>query len=351
MPHSGTHKFIRVPSRAIVALIAACGFVLVACGSDVASTTITVVTHDSFAVSDEVIADFEQRSGLTVQFLESADAGTMVSEAILTQGKPIGDVLFGVDNTFLGRALDSGIFRSYKSPALANIPLEFQVDNGNFVTPVDYGDVCINYWVDAFDEPPSSLADLTDSAYEGLFVTQNPETSSPGMAMLLATVAAFGEEGWEDYWEALRANGVAVTSGWSDAYYGEFVGAGGDRSLVTSYASSPVAEVIYADPAIDVAPTAIIEDSCFRQIEFAGVLAGAKNVSGAEQFIDFLLSDSFQNDVPLNMFVYPVSPSATLPEAFVEHSVVPATSATLDPATIEANRSAWTERWVEIVLR
>ena len=351
MPHSGTPNFIRGRTIVTVVLATAFGLLLGACRGDAASTTVTVVTHDSFAVSDEVIAEFEQHSGFTVQFLESADAGTMVSEAILTQGKPIGDVLFGVDNTFLGRALESGIFRSYESPALANVPTEFQVDDGHFATPVDYGDVCINYWVDAFDEPPASLADLTDPIYEGLFVTQNPETSSPGMAMLLATVAAFGEEGWEDYWKALRANGVAVTSGWSDAYYGDFVGAGGDRPLVTSYASSPVAEVIYADPAIDVAPTAIIEDSCFRQIEFAGVLDGAKNVSGAEQFIDFLLSDTFQNDVPLNMFVYPVSSSATLPAAFVEHSVVPATSATLDPVTIEANRSAWTERWVEIVLR
>ena len=238
----------------------------------------------------------------------------------------------------------------YSSPALAGVSDEFQLDPQHRVTPVDYGDVCVNYWIDAVPTVPETLDDLTQPEFADQLVVQHPETSSPGLAFLLATIAAFGD-GWEAYWEDLRANGVAVTAGWEDAYYGEFIAGGGDRSAVVSYASSPPAEVIYADPPTDVAPTGVITDSCYRQIEFAGILAGTDNEAGAQALIDFMLSETWQNDVPLNMFVYPVIDSATLPPEFVEHTAVPENPLMLDPAEIEVNRDAWTERWVEIVLR
>ena len=313
-------------------------------------TTVTLITHDSFNLSDGTLEEFTAQTGVTVELLEVGDAGTLVAEAIFTKDAPLGDVLFGIDNTFLQRGLDAGIFESYESPALAGVPESLQLDPRHRVTPVDYGDVCVNYWKDAVPRVPDRLEDLVHPDFTDQFVVQHPETSSPGLAFLLATIAAFGES-WELYWEDLRANGVTVTAGWEDAYYGEFTSGGGERSVVVSYASSPPAEVIYADPPTDEAPTGVITESCYRQIEFAGILSGTDNEAGAQALIDFMLSETWQNDVPLNMFVYPVIESAMLPPEFVEHTAVPENPLMLDPAEIEANRDAWTERWVEIVLR
>ena len=313
---------------------------------------ITVVTHDSFAVSEGIIESFELDTGIAVKLLTGEDTGSMLSQGILTKDNPIADVVFGIDNTFLQRALEADLFVPYRSPAVEAVPAELQLDAQDRVTPIDYGDVCVNYWIDATDgAPPESLKDLTDPRHAGSFVTQNPETSSPGLALLLATVAAFGVDGWEDFWASLRDGGVSVTAGWSEAYYGEFVAGGGERALVTSYATSPVAEVIFADPPTDAPPTGVLTDGCFRQIEFAGILAGTENLPGAQAFIDFMLSDTFQEDIPLNMFVFPASASAAVPEVFAAHAAAVPEPLSLDPALIAAERDNWTRRWVEIVLR
>ena len=314
---------------------------------------VTLITHDSFWVSEGTLAAFTVGTGIEVVLRTAGDTGQMVSTAILTAGDPMGDVMFGVDNTFLQRTLDAGLFESYRSPALVDVPAALQLDPSHRVTPIDFGDVCVNYWIDRFDDghlAPSTLADLADPAYADQLVVQNPETSSPGLAFLLATIAEFGD-GWEDYWAALRDNGVVVTAGWEDAYYGEFVSGGGNRPIVVSYASSPPAEVIYADPPVDTPPTGVVTDTCFRQVEFAGILAGTPNRLAAEMLVDFLLSPTFQEDIPLNMFVFPALSTAILPSAFVDFVELADDPHVLDPAEIEANRNTWTERWTEIVLR
>ena len=324
-----------------------------AAGDDPSGTTVTLLTHDSFSLSPETLEAFTESSGIVVEQLASGDAGALVAQACLTAGEPLADVLFGIDNTFLQRGLDCDIFEPYESPGLADVPDRFELDPEHRVTPIDFGDVCLNYWIDAFDgspPPPASLDDLIDPAYAGMLVVESPETSSPGLAFLLATIAHYGD-GWEDYWAALRGNGVSVTAGWEDAYYGEFTAGGGERPIVVSYASSPPAEVIFADPPVDEPPTGVVTASCYRQIEFAGVLGGADNPGGARALIDFMLTATFQNDVPLNMFVFPVISGATLPEVFAEHAEIADDPFILDPAEVEAQRNAWTDRWVEIVLR
>jgi thiamine transport system substrate-binding protein len=314
---------------------------------------VRLVTHDSFNVSEGIFDTFTAETGAEVDVVQAGDAGEVVSRAILTAGEPEGDVLFGIDNTFLQRGLDADLFEPYESPGLADVPDDLELDDEHRVTPIDVGDVCVNYWIDALPggEAPATLDDLTAPTLASSFVTQNPETSSPGFAFLLATIAAFGEEGWEEYWQELADGGVTVTSGWEDAYYGEFVGAGGEKSLVTSYATSPAAEVLFAEPPVEEAPTGVLLDGCFRQIEFAGVLAGTEQPEAAAALIDFMLSETFQADIPLNMFVHPANETVELPEVFVEHSAEPEEPLLVDPAEIEANRSEWTERWAEIVLR
>lgn len=322
--------------------------------------TLTVVAHDSFAYTEELLAQFQDETGITVEVLRLGDAGTMLNQLILSKSNPLGDVVFGVDNTFLSRALNEELFVAYESPALQSVDEAFIVDPDHNVTPVDYGDVCLNYDIAYFEENglalPESLADLTKPEYSGLLVVENPATSSPGLAFLMATVAAFGEEGdytYLDYWTDLVANDVAITEGWTDAYYGEFTRYGGSRPLVVSYASSPPAEVLFADPPTDVAPTGSIvaDGTCFRQIEFAGILQGTDNLEAAQQFIDFLLSVDFQEDMPTQMFVFPVNGNAELPEVFTDYAQIPENPVVLDPADIDAGREEWIEAWTETVLR
>ncbi len=355
--------------RKLFALLCALGLFATACGSgesteatsldpndvadaDTTGVTITLITHDSFVVSDGIFDSFTAESGITVELLAGGDAGEMVSRAVLTAGTPEADVMFGIDNTFLQRGLDADLFTAYESPLLGDVPDDLELDDAHRVTPIDFGDVCLNTTVDGVDgNVPTSIADLTDPAFAATFVTENPESSSPGFAFLLATIATFGEDGWEDYWTSLADGGVTVTAGWNDAYYGEFVSGGGDKTIVTSYATSPVAEVLFADPPVDTAPTAVILDSCFRQVEFAGILAGTEHPEAAAKLVDFMLSPTFQADIPLNMFVAPANETVELPEAFVEHGIIVPDPLTLSPEEIEANRAAWTERWTEIVLR
>jgi thiamine transport system substrate-binding protein len=351
--------------RRITVLVLALALMLAAAGPVAArsqraggDTTVTLMTHDSFNVSKKVLKVFERRSGIHIDILRSGDAGAALNQAILTKGDPLGDVFYGVDNTLLSRAVDEGVFEPYDAPALSKVGRDVQLDPTHHVTPVDTGDVCINYDKRYFAKEkvptPASLDDLTKPDYDDLLVVENAATSSPGLAFLLATVAEFGEDGWQDYWQRLRDNGVTVVDGWEQAYNEEFSGAAageGDHPLVVSYASSPPAEVIYADPRPKRAPTASLLSSCFRQIEFAGILDGTAHRRAAEQVVDFLLSRPFQEDMPLQMFVYPVLEGAQLPRAFVKYAQVAPDPLSLPPAEIAANRDRWIDQWTDIVLR
>lgn len=322
-----------------------------------APVTLRLLTHDSFAVSESVLAAFTAQTGHRVELVRAGDAGQIVNQSILTQGNPLGDVLFGLDNTFLSRALANDLLLPYQSPLLADIDPALLVDPTWRALPVDFGDVCLNYDVGWFVQngvrPPATLDDLIDPAYADLTVVTHPATSSPGLAFLLATVVRYGEAGFRDYWAALAANGVRVESGWENAYYGAFTRYGGDRPIVVSYASSPPAEVYFAESPPASAPTAAVtaDGSCFRQIEFVGVLAGTPHVAAAQQLVDFLLSPPFQSDIPLNMFVFPANVTVALPDVFVQHAAVPDNPATLPPDVISANRDAWIAAWNEIVVR
>lgn len=320
--------------------------------------TLTVMTHDSFAASAPVIAAFEKANNVKVVFLKSGDAGAALNKAILTRDAPLADVFYGVDNTFLSRALDFGIYVPYASPLLSQIPAEFKLDPQDRALPVDYGDVCINYdkaYFAAHSLPvPVTLEDLARPAYKGLLVVENPATSSPGLAFVLATVKHFGTNAYLDYWKSLRANGVVVVDDWETAYYTNFSGSSGHgaQPLVVSYASSPAAEVVFATTPLTDSPIGSIlgPGTCFRQIEFVGILKGTKHISLARKFVDFMLDRQFQEDMPLQMYVYPVNTSAKLPDVFVKYAQIPVQSTVLDPAVIASNRDQWVQAWTQAVL-
>jgi thiamine transport system substrate-binding protein len=347
--------------KKLLLLLSSFALLLAACAPSTPAgpVTLTIMTHDSFAVSADVVAKFEQANNAKLVFVPSGDAGAALNKAILSKDAPLADVFYGVDNTFLSRALEADIFEAYASPALADIPAEFQLDAQKRALPVDYGDVCINYDKAYFAEKklsvPRSLEDLTRPEYKGLLAVENPATSSPGLAFLLATIKHFGETGYLDYWTQLRDNGLVVTDGWETAYYTNFSGSSGKgpQPMVVSYATSPAAEFLFADPPVAEAPTASIlgPDTCFRQIEFVGILKGTAHPDLAQKFVDFMLSADFQNDLPMQMFVLPVSAKATLPDAFTQYADTASVSTSLDPASIAANREAWINAWTEAVIR
>ncbi|MEX0985239.1 MAG: thiamine ABC transporter substrate-binding protein [Actinomycetota bacterium] len=314
--------------------------------------TVTLLTHDSFDVSEQVLKAFETDSGIDVTVLRAGDAGQVVSRAILTAGDPEGDVLFGIDDNLLHDALEAEVFTPYASPRLEAVPDAYEADPDHRVTPIDRGDVCVNVDTASFasTDMPRSFEDLVASADE--LVVENPATSTPGLAFLLATIAEYGDPGFEDYWTRLRAGGVRVVDGWERAYFGEFSGAGGgegERALVVSYATSPVAEVVLAEGPAE--RNTVLEDTCYRQIEFAGILAGAEHPEEARALIDFLLSREVQEDIPLRMFVYPVVDDASLPAVFADNAVIPAAPLSLDAEMVAANRTDWVQRWTDVVLR
>lgn len=347
--------------------VAVVGMILASCGggetADETTTTsaaettdvLTIMSHDSFAggVTEETFGPFTADTGIEVRVLPAGDAGSMVNQAILTVDNPVADILFGVDDSFLSRAFEAEIFTPYESPLLEDVPDELVLDDEHRVTPIDRGDVCINYDLEFFSgevPPPLNLEQLTNPEYADLLVVEHPGTSSPGLAFLLSTIATFGEDGWQDYWQDLVDNGVAVARDWDTAYYSESTWWGGDRPLVVSYASSPPAEVIFADPPTDEPITGVIDEGCYGQIEFAGVLAGSQNEAAAGQLIDYMLSPEFQSQVPLSWFVFPANSTVELPQEFVEYTVVPAAPNRLDRDLIEKNRERWIEEWTEIVL-
>jgi thiamine transport system substrate-binding protein len=366
--------------RSIILILIAAGLVVAACqsgvqapaggaagsatlspeaGADSQLPTLMVASHDSFAVSDPVVKAFEDANHVKLQFLTLGDAGAALNKMILSKDAPLADVFFGVDNTFLSRALKAGIFEPYTSPLLDKVPSDFKLDAEHQLTPIDFGFVNLNVdrqWFAAKGLAlPQSLEDLAKPEYKGLLVVMNPATSSPGLAFLLTTIGHFGQDKYLDYWKALRANDTLVSDDWNDAYFNQFsVGSAGKgtRPLVVSYTTSPPADVVYATDGRTVPASTNFDapQSAFRQIEFAGVLKGAKQPALAQRFIDFMLDRTFQEDIPLQMFVYPVNPDAKLPDLFTKFAIAPADPVVVAPAAIDANRENWIQAWTEVML-
>jgi thiamine transport system substrate-binding protein len=315
---------------------------------------LVLITHDSFVLSDGILEQFTEETGVEVQVQAGGDAGQVANSLVLTADAPLGDVVFGIDNTFASRVVKAGVLEDYTSADLTDAEAGYLLPAGqgrDQLTPIDNGDVCINIDREWFAEngvpEPTTLDDLVDPAYKGLLVVEAANSSSPGLAFLLTTIAAYGEDGWKDYWSKLMANDTKVAAGWSDAYYVDFSGPSseGDRPIVVSYASSPPFEVAPGDT---VAPTGVLLDTCFRQTEYAGVISGTDQPEAARQLVDFLFSTTVQNDIPGSMYVFPVNAKATLPEQWAQFAQIADNPYTVDPDEIDANRETWITEWAAI---
>jgi thiamine transport system substrate-binding protein len=340
-------------------ILSACGGVIPAQVKPAEPLVLRVMVHDSFAISSTLVEDFEIANNMKLEFIKGGDSGTLLNKALLTKDNPLADVIYGIDNSFLSRALENDLLEIYKSPTLVDIPIEYQIDKTNRALPVDYGDVCINYDKAYFQDNnlpiPQKFDDLLEPDYAGLLVMENPATSSPGLAFLLATISKFGEYGYLDYWRDLKSNGLVIVNDWETAYYTNFSGSSGKglQAMVVSYGSSPAAEVVYAAEPLTSSPTASItgEGMCNRQVEFIGILKGTPYRAQAEQFIDFMLSISVQEDIPLQMFVFPANSKAALPDVFMDNVQIPDNPVMMDPDTIHENREKWLDEWTTSILR
>ena len=344
------------PKRGIATLTTVLALVAMACGTEEQTEdpeTLTLISHDSFVESaGDTFASFTEETGIDVELLPAGDAGSLVNQAALSKDNPLADVLFGVDDTFLSRAVDEEIFRAYESASIGAVDEELRLEH-NLVTPIDYGDVCFNYdkaWFEENDVAvPDDLDELTDPAYASVVTVEHPATSSPGLAFMLATIEIFGEDGWLDWWSQMKEGGVNIANDWNTAYYSDFTRYDGDSSIVMSYASSPPAEVIFADEPPEAAPTGVIEAGCYRQVEFAGILDGTAYPESAGELIDYMLSVEFQEQIPLTWFVFPANNDAELPPEFVEHTTIPESPARLAADEIAENRDRWIDEWIGVM--
>lgn len=302
--------------------------------SDATPNEVTLVAYDAFTPADGIFDAFTKQTGAKVKLVTAGDTGTMVSKAVLTAGTPEGDVMWGVDNTFLSRVETEKVFSS--------------------LSPVDEGDVCVNYDKKWFEKNnisvPTTFEDFISPEYKGLLAVQDPVTSSPGLAFLLATIAHFGEDKWQGYWNSLVQNDVHISPDWTTAYTADFSNAGGKYPLVVSYGSSPPAEIVFAATPIETPPTGVIESTCFRQTEYVGVLRGAQNPNNAARLVEYMLSTPFQESLPLSLFVFPINSSAQLPEVFTKFAVRPSASLTISAEDIEKSRDTWLDAWRAIAL-
>jgi thiamine transport system substrate-binding protein len=303
---------------------------------DATPNVVTLLAYDAFTPAEGIFDAFTKATGATVKVVTGGDTGTLISKAILTAGNPEADVLWGLDNTFLSRAQDAELLTTYE--------------------PVDYGDICVNYDKTWFAKKgitvPTSFEDLTLPKYKDLLVVQDAVASSPGLGFLLGTIAHFGTDKWQDYWKALMKNGARVSADWTSAYTIDFSGSTGKGKypLVVSYGSSPPAEIVYSETPITEPSTGVIESTCFRQTEYVGTLRGARNPKLSALLISYLLDTSFQESMPLSLFVFPINKAAVLPDVFKSFAVAPTNPLQVDPVDIEKNRDPWLDQWRDIAI-
>lgn len=313
------------------------------------SNAVTIVVHNSFP-NEEFAQLASEATGYEVSVVSAGDGGELTNQLVLTQGAPIADAFFGVDNNFASRLVAHEVVEPYRPAALAERAEQHLYDDAGSLVPITIGATCINIDPAWFAErdivEPQSYEDLADARYEGLTVLLDPASSSTGASFLIGTVAEYGVDGFADYWSRLAANNPRLETGWSEAYNGHFTQGGGDGTypIVVSYSSSP-AWTLSADGSSST--TKALLDTCSSQIEYAGVLQGAQNPEGARAVIDFMLSADFQDTIAESMYMYPIDADRYVPEEWQEFAPMPDSANDMTPAEIGEGREAWLRTWAE----
>jgi len=339
-------------TRRLFALTAATCAALTFANLSAAATELRVMVHSSFDLPKPLLAQFETQNNVKLAIIKGGDAGEMLNKLILTRAQPIADVVYGLDNTLVGKALGAGILE----PTLPQTTTAAEASLGASVAAVDYGFVTLNYDKATLAKNgvalPTTLQDLTLPAYKNWLVLPNPATSSTGYAFLLATISSMGEEKAFAWWVQMRANGLKVVKGWSEAYYTEFTQNKGAYPLVVSYATSPAAEVFYSKTKITESPTASLNlaGGVFRQVEGVALIKGTAQRDAALKFVDFLRSAAVQEALQTSMWMYPVRGKTARAEV-LRHAVEPTQFEAPSAQVIATKGSEWVARWTKVVLK
>ena len=317
-----------------------------------AADELRLMVHSSFSLPTPVLDMFEAKFKTKVIIVKGGDAGEMLNKLILTRANPIADVVYGLDNTLVAKALANHVLEPVL-PQMFRLPDE---QLGSALAPVDFGFITIN--VDKAEVAkrgvplPTRLSDLTLPAYKGWLVLPNPATSSTGYGFLLATISGLGEEPAFAWWAQMRANGLKVVKGWSEAYYTEFSRNKGAYPLVVSYATSPAAEVFYSKEKVTESPTASLnlKGGVFRQVEGVGLIKGGGQRELALKFVTFMRTGPVQEALQTAMWMYPVIAQVDRVEV-MQHAPIPREFESLSPQVIAAKGSDWVARWTQVVLK
>jgi thiamine transport system substrate-binding protein len=333
---------------AFLALVAALAVPLAAAPGPEKEQALVIYAYDSFVSewgpAGKVIPRFEAQAAVKVTVISAGDAGQVLARAILEKDDPQADLIIGIDNNLLARALEEKVLQPYRSPNLGLVPRELQFDPSHSVTPMDYGYFAVVYDSQKLPDPPASLEDLASPRFRGKLILQDPRTSSPGLGFLLWTIAVYGEQ-WQEYWRRLAPNILTVTDGW-DAAYGMFTS--GEAPLVLSYTTSPAYHLEYEQTERYLA--ALFPEGHYLQVEGVGLLKGAKHPALARAFIDFLLTEAFQSELALTNWMYPVNPAVRLPDSF-RLAPRPAKSLSLPAAQIRGSLEQWLSEWTRLMSR
>jgi thiamine transport system substrate-binding protein len=332
-------RFFLATSAAVLSLAATASY---------GAQELRLMTHSSFSLPKPLLAQFESQAGVKLRIIKGGDAGEMLNKLILTRNKPIADVVYGLDNTLVAKALANQVIEPLTTDADAQL--------GRALAAVDYGFVNIN--LDKAEVAkrggvlPKSLQDLTLPAFKGWLVMPHPATSSTGYAFLLATISSMGEESAFAWWAQMRANGLKVTKGWSEAYYTEFSRNKGAYPLVVSYATSPAAEVFYSKEKVSESATASLnlKGGVLRQVEGVGLVKGGQHHDAALKFVAFMRSAPVQQALQTEMWMYP-SQSATPRAEVMRFAAEPTEFETPDAALIAKQGAQWVARWTQVVLK
>lgn len=307
---------------------------------------LVIYTYDSFASdwgpAGIVIPPFEEKYGIEVDLKAAGDSGSVLSRVILEKEDPKADLIIGIDNNMLAKALSEEVLEDYRPQNINKVPEHLIFDKSFHAIPFDYGFFAINYDSQKIDVPPSSLEDLTKNDFQDSLILMDPRTSSPGLGFLLWTISVYGDD-FTDYWKRLKPSILTITDGW-DSGYGLYTA--GEAPLVLSYTTSPPYHVEYEET--DRYKAVLFEEGNYMQIESMGIIRNAENRENAEKFIEYMLTADFQNAIPLTNFMMPVTDEADLPESF-SYAPVSETPLLIEAEKIEKNLEQWLEDWLETV--
>ena len=323
---------------------------------------LTIVTYDVYGLTQEMLDNFENETGYEITMLKLDDSGSVLDHLLQHKNNQVADLAIGLDNTYLPVAEDHNVLWKHglELPNLSSQISESHLTD--FAAPFDHGYICLNYDKSVIDGEnytiPTSLWDLTSEEFNGKVAIPSPETSSPGRAFMSATTYYFDMDednttDWTDWWKEMSANDVIITSGWSEAYeihysggYGQWEdGHIGDAHFVVSYCHSPGVEAHFGGN-YTISATLNLDNLAFHQIEYASIVEGA-NLAAANAFIEYLLSEEINSEMPVQNYMYSILENSSLPEdtGYKYNSVIPDKPAIIDQQSIIDNMDEWLSMW------